>query len=121
LAEHPQDAAQLVLVGAPGMGLAAPDRTPLKGWRHLQSPEAQEEVHRHNLLALMLQVLQINLILQFQYWGYLQCIAQMQQLKVKRLILRDPPTIVHEATFVGAPCPPIVFSVFPGQLLRLIT
>ena len=54
LAEHPQDAAQLVLVGAPGMGLAAPDRTPLKGWRHLQSPEAQEAVHRHNLLALML-------------------------------------------------------------------
>jgi pimeloyl-ACP methyl ester carboxylesterase len=54
LAAHPQDAAQLVLVGAPGMGLAAPHRTPLKGWRHLQSPEAQEAVHRHNLLALML-------------------------------------------------------------------
>jgi pimeloyl-ACP methyl ester carboxylesterase len=55
LAEHPQDAAQLVLVGAPGMGLASPDRTPLKGWRHLQSPVAREAVHRHNLLALMLQ------------------------------------------------------------------
>ena len=54
LAAHPQDAVQLVLVGAPGMGLAAPDRTSLKGWRHLQSPEAQEAVHRHNLLALML-------------------------------------------------------------------
>jgi pimeloyl-ACP methyl ester carboxylesterase len=54
LAAHTQDAVQLVLVGAPGMGLAAPDRTSLKGWRHLQSPEAQEAVHRHNLLALML-------------------------------------------------------------------
>lgn len=54
LAEHPQDAAQLVLVGAPGMGMAVPDRIPLKGWRHLPTPEAQEDVHRHNLMALML-------------------------------------------------------------------
>lgn len=54
LAAHPQDAAQLVLVGAPGMGLTVPDRIPLKGWRHLATPEAQEAVHRHNLMALML-------------------------------------------------------------------
>ena len=54
LAEHPQDAAQLVLVGAPGMGLKVADRVPLKGWRHLPEPEAQEAVHRHNLMALML-------------------------------------------------------------------
>ena len=55
LAAHPQDAVQLVLVGAPGMGLTVPDRIPLKGWRHLPSPEAQAHIHRHNLMALMLQ------------------------------------------------------------------
>lgn len=54
LAEHPQDAAQLVLVGAPGMGLKVADRVPLKGWRHLPTQQAQEAVHRHNLMALML-------------------------------------------------------------------
>ncbi len=55
LADHPQDATQLVLVGAPGMGMAVAERVPLKGWRHLTSPEAQEAVHRHNLMALMLE------------------------------------------------------------------
>ncbi len=54
LTAHPQDAVQLVLVGAPGMGMTVPDRIPLKGWRHLPTPEAQEAVHRHNLMALML-------------------------------------------------------------------
>lgn len=54
LAEHPQDAEQLVLVGAPGMGLKVAERVPLKGWRHLPEPDAQEAVHRHNLMALML-------------------------------------------------------------------
>jgi 2-hydroxy-6-oxonona-2,4-dienedioate hydrolase len=55
LAAYPQDAQQLVLVGAPGMGLTVPERIPLKGWRHLPTPEAQDQVHRHNLMALMLQ------------------------------------------------------------------
>lgn len=55
LAEHPQAAAHLVLVGAPGMGFTIAERVPLKGWRHLPSPEAQEQVHRYNLMALMLQ------------------------------------------------------------------
>ena len=55
LAQYPQDAEQLVLVGAPGMGLTVSDRVRLKGWRHLPTPEAQAEVHRHNLMALMLQ------------------------------------------------------------------
>lgn len=54
LAAHPQDAAQLVLVGVPGLGLAVKDRTPLKGWRHLPTPQAQDTVHRHNLMVLML-------------------------------------------------------------------
>ena len=55
LAAHPQDAEQLVLVGAPGMGLSTSQRVPLKGWRHLPTPEAQEGVHRHNLMALMFE------------------------------------------------------------------
>lgn len=55
LEAYPQDAQQLVLVGAPGMGFALPERIPLKGWRHLPTPEAQAQVHRHNLMALMLQ------------------------------------------------------------------
>jgi 2-hydroxy-6-oxonona-2,4-dienedioate hydrolase len=55
LAAHPQAAQHLVLVGAPGMGLTVADRIPLKGWRHLPHPQAQEQVHRHNLMALMLQ------------------------------------------------------------------
>jgi 2-hydroxy-6-oxonona-2,4-dienedioate hydrolase len=54
LAEHPQDADHLVMVGAPGMGLKVAERVALKGWRHLPSSEAQEAVHRHNLMALML-------------------------------------------------------------------
>lgn len=54
LAQYPHDATQLILVGAPGMGLTVPERIPLKGWRHLAAPQAQAAVHRHNLLALML-------------------------------------------------------------------
>ncbi|MFM7026397.1 MAG: alpha/beta fold hydrolase [Limnohabitans sp.] len=55
LAEHPDDAQALVLVGAPGLGLSAAQRTPLKGWRHMETPEQQYEVHRHNLMALMFE------------------------------------------------------------------
>ena len=55
LADHPQDAQALVLVGAPGLGLTVPERIPLKGWRHLPSAEQQNQVHRHNLMALMFE------------------------------------------------------------------
>jgi pimeloyl-ACP methyl ester carboxylesterase len=55
LADHPQDAQALVLVGAPGLGLSSPQRTPLKGWRHLPTAEQQDDVHRHNLMALMFE------------------------------------------------------------------
>lgn len=55
LADHPQDAQALVLVGAPGLGLTVPERIPLKGWRHLPSAEQQNQVHRHNLIALMFE------------------------------------------------------------------
>lgn len=54
LQAHPEAAQQLVLVGVPGLGLTVPERVPLKGWRHLPDVQAQEAVHRHNLLALML-------------------------------------------------------------------
>ncbi len=55
LQAYPQDAHALVLVGAPGMGLQTAVRTPLKGWRHLATSEAQEEIHKYNLIALMFQ------------------------------------------------------------------
>jgi 2-hydroxy-6-oxonona-2,4-dienedioate hydrolase len=55
LRDYPLDAQQLVLVGAPGLGLTVPERIPLKGWRHLETPEQRDAIHRHNLLALMLQ------------------------------------------------------------------
>ncbi len=55
LADYPEDAQALVLVGAPGLGLSSPQRTPLKGWRHLPTAEQQNEVHRHNLMALMFE------------------------------------------------------------------
>lgn len=54
LRDFPGDARQLVLVGAPGMGIKLPDRLPLKGWRHLATQEEQDAVHRYNLMALML-------------------------------------------------------------------
>ena len=55
LSQYPEDAQALILVGAPGLGLSSPQRTPLKGWRHLPTPEQQNEVHRHNLMALMFE------------------------------------------------------------------
>jgi 2-hydroxy-6-oxonona-2,4-dienedioate hydrolase len=55
LADHPQDAQALVLVGAPGLGLTVPERIALKGWRHLPTSQQQDAVHRHNLMALMFE------------------------------------------------------------------
>jgi pimeloyl-ACP methyl ester carboxylesterase len=54
LAQYPQDAQTLVMVGAPGFGLASPKRIPLKGWRHLATEALQVQAHRHNLMGLML-------------------------------------------------------------------
>jgi 2-hydroxy-6-oxonona-2,4-dienedioate hydrolase len=53
LAQHPQLARRLVLVGAPAMGVVPNRQFELKAWRHLP-PEAQAPIHRHNLAALML-------------------------------------------------------------------
>lgn len=53
-AAYPHLVRQLVLVGAPGLGLSAGRAVPLKGWRHLQSAQAQLASHIFNLGALML-------------------------------------------------------------------
>ena len=54
LAAHPELARQLVLVGAPAMGVVPQRQFALKAWRHL--PEAgQIAAHRYNLAALMLK------------------------------------------------------------------
>lgn len=54
LAEHPELARQLVLVGAPAMGVVPQRQVNLKAWRHLE-PAKQVEAHRYNLGALMLR------------------------------------------------------------------
>lgn len=54
LLARPQLAKQLLLVGAPAMGLVPERQYTLKGWRHLSEPLAQDAAHRHNLAALML-------------------------------------------------------------------
>lgn len=47
-------AARVVLVGAPGLGLAPEKAIRLKAWRHLAEPAQRDAAHRHNLAALML-------------------------------------------------------------------
>lgn len=54
LAAYPELARQLVLVGAPAMGVTPKRQFELKAWRHL-TPEKQMEAHRFNLGALMLR------------------------------------------------------------------
>ena len=46
--------ARLVLVGAPGMGIAPQKAIRLNAWRHLVGAGQRTEVHRSNLAALML-------------------------------------------------------------------
>lgn len=53
-AAYPHLAQQLVLVGAPGMGLTSKHPVQLKGWRHLAAPREQLAHHVFNLQALML-------------------------------------------------------------------
>jgi 2-hydroxy-6-oxonona-2,4-dienedioate hydrolase len=55
LAERfPARVARLVLVGAPGLGVASRQLVALTPWRHLPDAEARDAVHRKNLAALML-------------------------------------------------------------------
>ncbi|MES2688179.1 MAG: alpha/beta fold hydrolase [Pseudomonadota bacterium] len=53
-AQFPARAARLVLVAAPGLGLAVRNSITLTAWRHLSDPAEREAVHRSNLAALML-------------------------------------------------------------------
>ncbi len=54
LAEHPDLARRLVLVGAPAMGVVKQRQFELKAWRHLKRGQDQTDIHRHNLGVLML-------------------------------------------------------------------
>ena len=53
-AQFPARAQRLVLVGAPGLGVASRNTVMLTAWRHLESATEREAVHRKNLAALML-------------------------------------------------------------------
>jgi 2-hydroxy-6-oxonona-2,4-dienedioate hydrolase len=53
-AQWPARVARLVLVGAPGLGVASRNTVTLTAWRHLSDPAEREVVHRGNLAALML-------------------------------------------------------------------
>lgn len=53
-AQFPARAARLVLVGAPGLGVASRNIVTLTPWRHLSDPAQREAIHRNNLAALML-------------------------------------------------------------------
>lgn len=53
-AAYPQLIEQLVIVGAPGMGVVKTKSYRLKGWRHLADPRQQLLNHLFNLGALML-------------------------------------------------------------------
>jgi 2-hydroxy-6-oxonona-2,4-dienedioate hydrolase len=53
-AQFPARTHRLVLVGAPGLGVASRNTITLTAWRHLSDPAEREAVHRKNLAALML-------------------------------------------------------------------
>ena len=53
-AQFPARVARLVLVGAPGLGIAPEKAVRLNAWRHLAEASRRDEVHRSNLAALML-------------------------------------------------------------------
>ena len=52
-AQFPARANRLILVGAPGLGIAPETAVRLRAWRHLADPAQREAVHRGNLAALM--------------------------------------------------------------------
>jgi pimeloyl-ACP methyl ester carboxylesterase len=53
-AQFPARVARLVLVGAPGLGVASRNTVKLSAWRHLSDAADRQAVHRNNLAALML-------------------------------------------------------------------
>ena len=53
-ARYPTRVARLLLVGAPGLGVASRNTISLQAWRHLSDPEQRLAIHRSNLATLML-------------------------------------------------------------------
>ena len=53
-AQFPARVARLVLVGAPGLGVASRRTVPMMPWRHLGDAGQRDVIHRQNLAALML-------------------------------------------------------------------
>jgi 2-hydroxy-6-oxonona-2,4-dienedioate hydrolase len=53
-AQHPGRFARLVVIGAPGLGLASRRMVALTPWRHIEDADQRDTIHRHNLAALML-------------------------------------------------------------------
>ena len=53
-AQFPARVQRLVLVGAPGLGVASRNTVALSRWRHLEDAAEREAVHRQNMAALML-------------------------------------------------------------------
>jgi 2-hydroxy-6-oxonona-2,4-dienedioate hydrolase len=50
----PARVARLVLVGAPGLGVAREQALRLRAWRHITDAGERDVIHRHNLAVLML-------------------------------------------------------------------
>ena len=53
-AKFPERVARLVIVGAPGLGVASRRTITLTPWRHLADAGQRDAIHRQNLAALML-------------------------------------------------------------------
>ncbi len=53
-AQYRARASRLVLVGAPGLGIAPEKAIRLRAWRHLAEPAQRDAIHRGNQAALML-------------------------------------------------------------------
>ena len=53
-AQFPARVVRLVLVGAPGLGVASRNTVTLTPWRHLSDLAERQAIHRNNLAALML-------------------------------------------------------------------
>ncbi|MCW5648892.1 MAG: alpha/beta fold hydrolase [Ramlibacter sp.] len=54
LARYPARARRLVVIGAPGLGLASRRMVALTPWRHIEDEAERDAIHRSNLAALML-------------------------------------------------------------------
>ena len=102
-AQFPARAARLVLVAAPGLGIASRNTVVLTAWRHLSDPAEREAVHRGNLAALMLHRPEAisALALRLHTDNTLR-----DRMKGRRLAYTD----ILARALVNVPCP--VFAVY---------